>query len=594
MFAILHNLSSIPVSADKRLAVWYTIITALFRCPSTLDDITAQSPRVCLPYLHTRDFVAPLVRPHYEAHLAPLVGKVWPYYEQLDNYIIAPTTFHSQKLYEEHGAPRLRQIQSYGEQQWQAHVKPQVDKMHGKIREKYDENLAAHVNVVSQSAQPYFDLVQGSTAFLQNRIIVPAYHAAYPLAKDGLQLAQTKMTETVWPWTCSVWSSGVILFDRTLWPKFRILYGENVEPQLVRIGERLGRYRDGRRVKAVMSEAAKASIRDATPTHGPQTRQKIESDLKSWQDQFDKAAQTGIADLKDRSHEIISSQVDSQIGKTAKALLIELEETASFQQSKLRQDIHDILQTGDAGDDKISRASRAAGLAIKEKVQAVQDWEKTYQEDLLSLLAAASKSTLEVFDSVRKVGMHEIGSKWAKLEGVEFKDWSRYNEVRKSFDDWHHQVEILSNEIPGLDQAQSKGDEIVAQALSLAEQAGREISEIKQDGIRQASPQEEQVPVMGGAMAQKVKEQQPILDQEFDTPGMAEKIKDAAAGKLEKLQQVVSEAFMTPTSTQGVVESATSVASEQYSSALKAASSVLYGTQAGNWAAAVSAYVCLK
>ncbi len=45
-------------------------------------------------------------------------------------------------------------------------------------------------------------------------------------------------------------TSVVAFFDRTLWPSMRILYGENVEPQLVRISERLGRYRDGKKVKA--------------------------------------------------------------------------------------------------------------------------------------------------------------------------------------------------------------------------------------------------------------------------------------------------------------------------------------------------------
>jgi hypothetical protein len=41
---------------------------------------------------------------------------------------------------------------------------------------------------------------------------------------------------------------------RTAWPKVRVLYGENVEPQLVRIGERLGRYRDGKAIRDAVDE----------------------------------------------------------------------------------------------------------------------------------------------------------------------------------------------------------------------------------------------------------------------------------------------------------------------------------------------------
>jgi hypothetical protein len=43
-------------------------------------------------------------------------------------------------------------------------------------------------------------------------------------------------------------------FERRIFPRIRLLYGENVEPQLVRIGERLGRYRDGRKLKAAVDD----------------------------------------------------------------------------------------------------------------------------------------------------------------------------------------------------------------------------------------------------------------------------------------------------------------------------------------------------
>ena len=57
---------------------------------------------------------------------------------------------------------------------------------------------------------------------------------------------------TAIPYSKWAWTTGVVFVDRIIWPKLRILYGENVEPQLVRIGERLGRYRDGKKLMAVV------------------------------------------------------------------------------------------------------------------------------------------------------------------------------------------------------------------------------------------------------------------------------------------------------------------------------------------------------
>jgi hypothetical protein len=60
---------------------------------------------------------------------------------------------------------------------------------------------------------------------------------------------------TAIPYTKWAWTTGSVFLDRTVWPKIRILYGENVEPQLVRIGERLGRYRNGQKLLSVIEEA---------------------------------------------------------------------------------------------------------------------------------------------------------------------------------------------------------------------------------------------------------------------------------------------------------------------------------------------------
>lgn len=93
--------------------------------------------------------------------------------------------------------------------------------------------------------------------------------------------------------------------------------------------------------------------------------------------------------------------------------------------------------------------------------------------------------------------------------------------------------------------------------------------------------------VFGGAMAQQIVEaREVILDEslEDDDYNPAEKIQkfmgdfnDQAA----QISKVISDAVVGPTSTQGSIESITSLAAEQYEKAMSAASSALYGPEEG-------------
>ena len=78
------------------------------------------------------------------------------------------------------------------------------------------------------------------------------YIASRPHVEKAYTFGHKLTTEIGLPYAKRAWSSAVVFIDRTIWPQLRILYGENVEPQLVRIGERLGRYRDGKKLKAAM------------------------------------------------------------------------------------------------------------------------------------------------------------------------------------------------------------------------------------------------------------------------------------------------------------------------------------------------------
>jgi hypothetical protein len=97
--------------------------------------------------------------------------------------------------------------------------------------------------------------------------------------------------------------------------------------------------------------------------------------------------------------------------------------------------------------------------------------------------------------------------------------------------------------------------------------------------------------VFGGANAQVIAEakqvifDEPLDDEDDEDDNVAKyssKLQNVVADagdRAAQLSRAVSEALLGPSKTQGNVESATSLANEQYQRALAAASSVLYGTQ---------------
>jgi hypothetical protein len=234
----------------SRLLTWYSIITILFRCPATVDLLTDSSPRVCKPYFQLRSAVVPHLEPYYNTYAAPYVETARPYYNTLDKRIITPATALGVK----YGAPRVAQAQALGQAQWEKTLQPQVSKYQGIVKAKYDETLAPHFDKAYTAAGPYYEIAKTNALQTYYGHILPAYTAVQPYALQGYGYASDFTVNTALPYSKWAWTTGGIFLDRTVLPKLRILYGENVEPQLVRIGERLGRYRDGKKIQAVVDE----------------------------------------------------------------------------------------------------------------------------------------------------------------------------------------------------------------------------------------------------------------------------------------------------------------------------------------------------
>jgi hypothetical protein len=192
----------------------------------------------------------PHITPYYNTYATPYVNAARPYYDVLDKRFIAPTTTYSKK----YGAPRLAQAQAFSQAQWERSIQPQVSKFSGMAQQQYSQILAPHVNKVLNITGPYYAIARDSALQTYYGSILPTYSAIQPYAQQGYEVVNKFAVDTGIPYAQWAWTTGVIFLDRTVWPKIRVLYGENVEPQLVRIGERLGRYRDGKKLQAAVDE----------------------------------------------------------------------------------------------------------------------------------------------------------------------------------------------------------------------------------------------------------------------------------------------------------------------------------------------------
>ena len=204
--------------------------------------------------MEIRSYITPHVKPYYDAYASSYVEKARPYAEEINQRVYAPLLSFSKQNYEKYGAPRIDQAREYGQSQWETTLKPKIEAAQVQAREQYSSNLAPQVSKASTAILPYYVAGRDSLIRTYNDRLLPAYNASRPYVEKVSAFSHEIAVETGLPYVQSAWNYVAVFVDRTLWPKLTILYGESVEPQLVRIGERLGRYRDGRKLKAALKD----------------------------------------------------------------------------------------------------------------------------------------------------------------------------------------------------------------------------------------------------------------------------------------------------------------------------------------------------
>lgn len=244
-----------------RLCIWYALVTPFLRCPSHLADLTETSPRVCKPYLIARSHVEPYVTPYYDIYAAPYVDQARPYVDQARPYVemfnqrvYTPASKVAKSGYEKYGAPALKQAQAYGIEQWQNQVTPRLQTAQNKAHQLYFAEIDPYVQQSIAVVSPYYQRTNTVVLNVYQGHLVPFYARSRPFIGKAYSTGQGILTTHVLPGAQYTWSSAVYFANSSLWPHVTGLYSEQVEPQLVKIGQRLASYREGKRLRAVIED----------------------------------------------------------------------------------------------------------------------------------------------------------------------------------------------------------------------------------------------------------------------------------------------------------------------------------------------------
>ncbi|EGO58325.1 hypothetical protein NEUTE1DRAFT_64085 [Neurospora tetrasperma FGSC 2508] len=523
-----------------RLVTWYTILTILFRCPASLKECDKSSPRICKTYFEVKQTVAPHIEPYYTAYAAPYVDLARPYYHVVDQKAIAPALAYVQ--------PRIQKAHGYTKTQWEKSLQPQLVKYQKLAKSHYEQSVGPHVKQLSTAAAPYYEIARTNALQTYHGAVVPAYHSVEPYLHKAYKAVSAFTASTVMPSTRWAWNKTSLFLDGTVMPHLRVVYAENVEPQLLKIGQRLGRHTTGNKKSvpkppvdlssstktSTFSKPTPATTAASTPSshaestiqvaaaeeqkvlntehHVPENRipppeideelekedparrsarETVAADLQDWQERYSKAADQGASEISARIYEITKKMIRRNAKVTGKALLDELQTTTVSELVQLRRKILQIIgavkkenASVDEGRDQIAAVVRQAGMSIKERAQEVRTWHENYEAEMQSAITNAAEAHFSILADIRDLALQKLGMKWAWMDGVTYKDWAKYHELKSRFEDWNNDLKNLIVTHPGLEAAQNEAAAVEEEAMNTAASAAKELARLKQVALR--------------------------------------------------------------------------------------------------------------
>lgn len=245
---------------------------------------------------------------------------------------------------------------------------------------------------------------------------------------------------------------------------------------------------------AITTTATEAPVTHTTLSPAEQTaqaREKIDSDLQTWQTKFATAVEKGAEDLEERVEDIVESYIKSGVNSHGESLITALETVVANEISSVKLRINELAESLPSEEareeekkvqDELLKEIRRAAISVRDRAHAVREWRNSFDQELIRRTSAAVNSTLDVLNSVRDLGLQEIGMRWAWMEGVTYKDWAKYHALKAQFEDWKNDIYDVGMQHAKVEEAKALANDILGHGMEVAEDAAKELARLKDVG----------------------------------------------------------------------------------------------------------------
>ena len=214
-------------------------------------------------------------------------------------------------------------------------------------------------------------------------------------------------------------------------------------------------------------------------------REMVASDLAMWQNKFAAQADEGATAMEDTVDEIARDMMNKGANKNGRGLIAELKAAIEKGTADAKEKITTTVEAAEPGSEKESvefcvAAIRSAGVTIKKKAQVIRGWRQDYDTELQETVLDAADVHFAILDETRNLALQNIGMKWAWTDGVTYKDWQKYHELKGALSDWADELKQLIISHPTLLEAQDASAQIEDEGMAMASAAAQELGRLKE------------------------------------------------------------------------------------------------------------------
>ena len=247
-----------------------------------------------------------------------------------------------------------------------------------------------------------------------------------------------------------------------------------------------------------VASATPSSTQIAPPAHSwspkekaAEARARIDSDISTWQERFIVAADQGAKDLSDQIENLVEEYTKSDAKASGESLATALNTTIENELTTAKNRMNELAgslpfedapEEEEVAQEEFAKDIREAAIIIRDHAHALREWHKSFDQELVARVSNIIDSTLNVLDSIRGIGLQEIGIRWASMDEVTYKDWARYHALKTRFEDWKGEFNTAGMQNSKLEELRLLADEILSYGMDTAEAAAKELARLKDVG----------------------------------------------------------------------------------------------------------------